>query len=99
MAESRPGPRIHKSPQVLRELAANNGLSGVQSVRVQELITGKSAAVAGVTNTVESKAGAISEALIRRHPRVGADPAAGTHAATEFEVVPDPGAADADPET
>src|SRR5438270_826057 len=92
-------PRIHKSPQVLRELAANNGLSGVQSVRVQELITGKSAAVAVVTNTVESKPESISGALIPMQPPVVAEPAAGTQAAAEFEVVPDPGAAEADPET
>src|SRR4051794_28873190 len=39
-------PRIQKSQQTLRELAGNNRLSGVQAVRVQELITGKSAAAA-----------------------------------------------------
>ena len=38
-------PRIQKSPQVLQDLASNKQLSGVQSVRVQELITGKSAPV------------------------------------------------------
>jgi len=44
-------PRIQKSPQVLQELAANNQLSGVQTIRVKELITGKSAPFA-----VEAKA-------------------------------------------
>jgi hypothetical protein len=93
-------PRIHKSPQVLRELAANNGLSGVQSVRVQELITGKSAAVAVVTNTVESKPESISEALIPMQPQpVVVELAPATQGPDEFEVVPDPGAAEADPET
>jgi hypothetical protein len=44
-------PRIQKSPQVLQELASNNQLSGVQTVKVQELITGKSAPVAAQTST------------------------------------------------
>src|SRR5438445_3356506 len=39
-------PRIQKSPQLLRERAGNNQLSGVQSARVQEWIMGKTAAVA-----------------------------------------------------
>ncbi|HEX3106326.1 MAG TPA: hypothetical protein VHQ22_17935 [Terriglobales bacterium] len=39
-------PRVQKSHQVLRDLAANNGLTGVQAIRVQELITGKTATVA-----------------------------------------------------
>jgi hypothetical protein len=38
--------RVHKSPQILQELAANNELTGVQTIRVQELITGKAAPVA-----------------------------------------------------
>ena len=87
-------PRIQKSRQVLQELAANNQLSGVQSVRVQELITGKPAAVA-----VESKADSIAEALIPMQPPVAPEPASATQATAEFEVVPDTGTADADPET
>ena len=39
-------PRVQKSQQMLRDLAANNELTGVQTIRVQELINGKSAPVA-----------------------------------------------------
>jgi hypothetical protein len=87
-------PRIQKSPQLLRELAGNNQLSGVQSVRVQELITGKSAAVA-----VETNAEHAPKADIRMQPSVAPEPAAAMPATAEFEVVPDPGAAETDPET
>jgi len=91
-------PRIHKSPQVLQELATNNGLTGVQSVRVQELITGKSAAVT-VEAKVETKIEPAQEAGIPMQPSVMVEPASATQAAAEFEVVPDPGTAEADPET
>jgi len=86
-------PRIQKSQQVLQELAANNRLSGVQSVRVQELITGKSAAVA-----VETKIEPAPEADIPMQPPVTVEPASATRAPAEFEVVPDPGT-ESDPET
>lgn len=36
-------PRIQKSTQLLKDLASNTQLSGVQTARVQELITGKTA--------------------------------------------------------
>src|SRR5256885_12573178 len=62
-------PRIQKSPQLLRQLAGNNQLSGVQSVRVQELITGKSSAVA-----VETKADSVPEASISMEPPVAPEP-------------------------
>jgi hypothetical protein len=39
-------PRVQKNQQILRELAANNELTGVQTIRVQELISGKAAPVA-----------------------------------------------------
>ncbi|MCU1272125.1 MAG: hypothetical protein JWN74_3419 [Acidobacteriaceae bacterium] len=39
-------PRIQKSPQLLKDLASNAQLSGVQTARVQELITGKTAPAA-----------------------------------------------------
>src|SRR5206468_3586755 len=87
-------PRIQKSPQLLRELAGNNQLSGVQSVRVQELITGKSAAVA-----VETKADSVPEASISTEPPVAPELAPATQGAAEFEVVPDPGTGDSDSET
>lgn len=86
-------PRIQKSQQVLQELAANNRLSGVQSVRVQELITGKSAAVA-----VETKAEPAPEADIPMQPPVALESASTTQTSIAFEVVPDPGT-EADPET
>jgi hypothetical protein len=91
-------PRIQKSPQVLRDLAANNQLSGVQSVRVQELITGKSAAVA-VEAKVETKREPAPEADIPMQTPVTAEPASATQAPAEFEVVPDPGTPETDPET
>lgn len=88
-------PRIQKSPQVLQELAANNRLSGVQSVRVQELITGKSAAVA-----VETKVESAPEADIAMQPAPVVQEAASVmQEPAEFEVVPDPGTAESDPET
>jgi hypothetical protein len=39
-------PRIQKSTQLLKDLASNTQLSGVQTARVQELITGKIGALA-----------------------------------------------------
>jgi hypothetical protein len=87
-------PRIQKSQQVLQELAANNRLSGVQSVRVQELITGKSAAV-----TVEIKPDPAPQADIPVQAPVAPQYAADAQTPAEFDVVPDPGAADSDPET
>ena len=87
-------PRIQKSPQTLRELAGNNRLSGVQAVRVQELITGKSAAAA-----IELKADTAPEVEIPVDQPVAPEAAPAAAAPAEFEVVPDPGAADADPET
>jgi hypothetical protein len=87
-------PRIQKSRQVLQELAGNNRLSGVQSVRVQELITGKSAAV-----MVEIKPDPAPEADIPVHAPVAPQSASAAQMPAEFEVVPDPGAADSDPET
>jgi hypothetical protein len=88
-------PRIQKSPQVLRELAGNNRLSGVQSVHVQELITGKSAAVA-----VETVVELAPEADIPVQVQVTTEAAApATQTPAEFEVIPDPGTAESDPET
>jgi hypothetical protein len=87
-------PRIQKSQQVLQELAANNRLSGVQSVRVQELITGKSAAV-----TVEIKPDPAPQADIPVQAPGAPQSAADAQTPAEFDVVPDPGAADSDPET
>jgi hypothetical protein len=87
-------PRIQKSQQVLQELAANNRLSGVQSVRVQELITGKSAAV-----TVEIKPDPAPQADIPVQAPGAPQSAADAQTSAEFDVVPDPGAADSDPET
>lgn len=91
-------PRIQKSPQVLQELAGNNRLSGVQSVRVQELITGKSAAVA-VETKVEAKIEPATKAEIPIQMPASVETTAIAQTPAEFEVVPDPGAADADPET
>ena len=87
-------PRIQKSQQLLRELAGNNQLSGVQSVRVQELITGKSGPIA-----VETKTESVPAAPLPIQPPVVPEAATVTQATAEFEVVPDPGTADADPET
>jgi hypothetical protein len=39
-------PRVQKSQQILKDLASNTQLSGVQTARVQELITGKTAPAA-----------------------------------------------------
>ena len=79
-------PRIQKSQEVLQELAANNRLSGVQTVRVQELITGKSAPVA-----VEPNANLFSAAAASIEVQAPAEAeAAATQAIAEFEVVPDP---------
>jgi hypothetical protein len=86
-------PRIQKSQQVLQELAANNRLSGVQSVHVQELITGKSAAV-----MVEIKPDPAPEPDIPVQAPV-AQSASAAQKPAEFEVVPDPGTAESDPET
>lgn len=90
-------PRIQKAPQVLRELAGNNQLSGVQSVRVQELITGKLAA-ATVETKVETKIAPAPEADLPMQP-VATEAVSPTPVPAEFEVVPDPGSAQADPET
>jgi hypothetical protein len=87
-------PRIQKSQQVLQELAANNRLSGVQSVHVQELITGKSAAAA-----VETKPEREPEADIPVQPPPALEAVPAMPAPAEFEVVPDPGTAESDPET
>jgi hypothetical protein len=95
-------PRIQKSPQVLREIAGNNQLSGVQSVHVQELITGKLATVAVETKpdpVVETKPDPVPQALIPKESPAAAEAVSAMQTPTEFEVVPDPGAADADPET
>lgn len=86
-------PRIQKSPQVLQELAANNRLSGVQSVRVQELITGKSAAAA-----VETAAEPAPGTDIPMQLAAAAEAAPVAQELAEFEVVPDP-TAQLDPET
>lgn len=43
-------PRVQKSQQILRELAGNTELTGVQTIRVQELINGKAAPA-----TIETK--------------------------------------------
>jgi hypothetical protein len=90
-------PRIQKSPQVLRELAANNRLSGVQAVHVQELITGKSAAAA-VEAKVETKIEPAPEADIPMQTPTAVETASAAQTPAEFEVVPDPGT-EADPET
>ena len=87
-------PRIQKSPQTLRELAGNNQLSGVQAVRVEELITGKSSAAA-----IEIKTTPAPETPIPLQQPVAPEAAPAEAGSTEFEVVPDPGGADADPET
>lgn len=74
-------PRIQKSPQVLQDLASNKQLSGVQSVRVQELITGKSAPV----KAVESAA-ATTQAMGEIHPTLDTEAAASSDA----EIASDP---------
>jgi hypothetical protein len=66
----------------------------VQSVRVQELITGKSAAV-----TVEIKPDPAPQADIPVQAPGAPQSAADAQTSAEFDVVPDPGAADSDPET
>ena len=94
--------RIQQSQQVLQELAANNRLSGVQSVHVQELITGKPAAVAAeakVEAKLETKIEPGPEANIAMHPADAVENAPIAQVPAEFDVVPDPGSADADPET
>lgn len=88
-------PRIQKSQEVLQQLAANNRLSGVQTVRVQELISGKSAPVAVEPNATLFSAAAAS---IQIQAPAEAE-AAATQAIAEFEVVPDPEMAVSDPET
>lgn len=87
-------PRIQKSQQVLREIATNNQLSGVQSIRVQELITGKPAAAAAATIAAPAP-----EALSSTQPPTPLEPASAPEGIAEFEVVPDPGMAEPDPET
>jgi hypothetical protein len=87
-------PRIQKSPEVLQQLAANGRLSGVQTIRVQELITGKSAAV-----EVEAKAEPAAESAIPMRQSVATEAAPVAQGPAEFEVVPDPGTAESDPET
>jgi hypothetical protein len=91
-------PRIQTSPQVLQELAVNNRLSGVQSVHVQELITGKPAALA-INTQVERKIEPAPEPDIPMQPTITVEAVSPTQTAAEFEVVPDPGAAEADSET
>jgi len=53
-------PRVKGSRQVLQDLSSNTQLSGLQSVRVQELITGKAASVA--IETHKEPEGATAEA-------------------------------------
>jgi hypothetical protein len=83
-------PRVRGSRQILQDLSSNNQLSGVQSVRVQELITGKSTPVA--IETLEKPASATAELA----PEGGQTGESG--AATESETVTDP-EAPADPQT
>jgi len=83
-------PRVRGSRQILQDLSSNNQLSGVQSVRVQELITGKSTPVA--IETLEKPPSATAELA----PEGGQTGESG--AATESETVTDP-EAPADPQT
>ncbi|PYV48329.1 MAG: hypothetical protein DMG92_13950 [Acidobacteria bacterium] len=89
-------PRVRGSSQVLQDLSANNQLSGVQSVRVQELITGKSASVDVKTNADITPSTADDVAV---QAPVEAEAESAIQAIPEFEVVPDPGSAVSDPET
>jgi hypothetical protein len=95
-------PRVRSSRQVLQDLSSNNQLSGVQSVRVQELITGKSTSVA--METQEKPASATAEVVPdsdQPAPAVttkGQEAGGGPGASTESETLTDP-EAPADPQT
>ncbi len=89
-------PRIRASWQVLQELSANNQLSGVQSVRVQELITGKSASVEVKTNADFTPAAAADLAM---QAPAEAEAASAVPTIPEFEVIANPETAASDPET
>jgi hypothetical protein len=89
-------PRVQKSRQVLQELAGNNQLSGLQTVKVQELITGKVSSINVRTNADIVPAAAPD---IAAQPPVETESPSSVQATTEFEVVPDPETAVSDPET
>jgi hypothetical protein len=89
-------PRVQKSHQILRDLAANNELTGVQTIRVQELINGKSVPVA-----VETKVEA-APAVTLQAPTQSANsvaPLAASESTAQVEAGPDPEIDISDPET
>lgn len=92
-------PRVRGSRQLLQDLSTNNQLSGVQSVRVQELISGKSAAAA-IEKPEEPAAEVACDSdrpattVTTEDRQAAAEPAA----ATESETLTFP-ATPADPET
>jgi hypothetical protein len=92
-------PRIHKSVQVLHELASNNQLSGLQTVKVQELIGGKSTPAA-----VQASTGVAPAAVthVPAQPQIALEEPAVTGAvelAAESPVASDSELAMTDPET
>jgi hypothetical protein len=89
-------PRVQKSQQILRDLAGNNELTGVQTIRVQELINGKSAAVA-----VEAKT-QVAPTVTVQVPMQTANaiaPSAASEPIAQVEAGPVPETDSSDPET
>lgn len=82
-------PRVQKSPQLLKELDSNKLLSGVQAVRVQELITGKLTPVAKGTRAELAPSGPASSPI---QPPVETEkpPLAEVEASAVPETAPDP---------
>jgi len=84
-------PRVLGSQQLLNDLASNKQLSGVQSARVQELITGKPLAV----NVLNQSSLAPQTELSKEVPHSEIALVAGSgneqqSAVPEFEIIPDP---------
>jgi hypothetical protein len=85
-------PRIRKSRQIQNDLASNKDLTGVQSARIQELITGKP--VQGDASTAAEVAQQIPE-----HSGVMAKAEAIADVSTTAPLAPLPPSEDSDPET
>jgi hypothetical protein len=89
-------PRVQKSHQILRDLAANNELTGVQTIRVQELINGKSTAVAVETRIA---AAPIATPQVAMHSSNGVTPLVASEPTAQVAVSSAHETDSSDPET
>lgn len=88
-------PRIRGSQQLLNDLASNKQLSGVQSARVQELITGTALAKVLKQSEPAQTNTSIQAPLSEIAAAVAESAQEGNSADPEFEITPDPEADDA----